>query len=136
MSFFFQISLSDKLVFCFSSRITKPKSSVQAKRPQSKTPATLNVPESENVQPETGTTDADHQVKNLKETITFLEKERDFYFGKLRDIEILCQDQPFGNALPITEVINILYSTEEGFASPDTESECSSPSGASVSISN
>ena len=76
------------------------------------------------------------QVKNLRETITFLERERDFYFGKLRDIEILCQDQPFGNSLPVTEVLSILYTTEEGFASPEPESECSSPSGASIAASN
>ena len=31
------------------------------------------------------------QITDLKLSLDVLEKERDFYFSKLRDIEILCQ---------------------------------------------
>lgn len=44
-----------------------------------------------------------------------LEKERDFYFGKLRDIEVQCQeeeDAPVGSV--IDKIKAILYATEVG----------------------
>lgn len=42
-----------------------------------------------------------------------LEKERDFYFGKLRDIEVLLQAQKDDTNPVIEMVIKILYATEE-----------------------
>ena len=49
-----------------------------------------------------------------------LERERDFYFGKLRDIEIQCQEYeasgaPAGMTLDsfMKEVMKILYATDE-----------------------
>jgi len=61
------------------------------------------------------------QVRDLNMTITGLEKERDFYFGKLRDIELLCQE--LGEETPpvIDAILNILYATEEGFAPPEED---------------
>ncbi|CAG8705972.1 22663_t:CDS:2 [Cetraspora pellucida] len=56
----------------------------------------------------------------LKQTIDGLEKERDFYFGKLRDIEILVQqriDSEPDNQL-LKDIQSILYSTEDGFEVP------------------
>ncbi|KAJ1694156.1 hypothetical protein LUZ63_010854 [Rhynchospora breviuscula] len=54
----------------------------------------------------------DEQITELKVFIDSLEKERDFYFSKLRDIEILCQT-PEIDHLPIVGAIQkILYSTE------------------------
>ena len=42
-----------------------------------------------------------------------LEKERDFYFGKLRDIEMLLQANP-SHQNPLTEnILKILYASEE-----------------------
>ncbi|KAL8934788.1 MAG: hypothetical protein Q9211_005050 [Gyalolechia sp. 1 TL-2023] len=61
----------------------------------------------------------------LKETVTGLERERDFYFSKLRDIELLlqqaCEADPElekDEDSLIKQVQAILYSTEEGFEIP------------------
>lgn len=62
----------------------------------------------------------------LKETVVGLERERDFYFSKLRDIELLIQqaieedpelDKQEGGL--VKEIQTILYSTEEGFEIPE-----------------
>lgn len=51
-----------------------------------------------------------------------LEKERDFYFSKLRDIEILCQeaDESESSAI-ITKILDILYATEVSLGSRRVE---------------
>ena len=46
-------------------------------------------------------------------TIEGLEKERDFYFGKLRDIEVLCQEVEGSDFAQ--RVLNVLYQTEVTF---------------------
>lgn len=49
----------------------------------------------------------------LKMTIDGLEKERDFYFGKLRAIEVMCQDCDNGDPPPIVQkILDVLYATE------------------------
>ncbi|KAI9086543.1 hypothetical protein K1719_031627 [Acacia pycnantha] len=53
------------------------------------------------------------EVTDLKLSVDLLEKERDFYFAKLRDIEILCQT-PELEDLPISVAIKkILYAADE-----------------------
>ncbi len=53
------------------------------------------------------------QVTELKLSVDSLEKERDFYFAKLRDIEILCQ-APELNHLPVVMAVQrILYAAED-----------------------
>jgi len=42
------------------------------------------------------------QITELKLSIDGLEKERDFYFAKLRDVEILCQN-PSIEHLPVCQ---------------------------------
>lgn len=44
-----------------------------------------------------------------------LEKERDFYFGKLRDIEILLQAYGGKDKDLVGQVFKILYATEDDF---------------------
>ncbi|KAK3942343.1 putative microtubule-associated protein rp eb family member 1 protein [Diplogelasinospora grovesii] len=64
----------------------------------------------------------------LKETVVGLERERDFYFSKLRDIELLVQqavdEDPELDKQEdglIKQIQTILYSTEEGFEIPEAE---------------
>jgi len=61
----------------------------------------------------------------LKETVAGLERERDFYFSKLRDIELLvqqaCEEDPEIEKQEdglIKHIQTILYSTEDGFEIP------------------
>lgn len=49
---------------------------------------------------------------DLKLTVDGLEKERDFYFSKLRDIELICQEHESGSNPVLTKIIDILYATE------------------------
>ncbi|RPA99807.1 EB1-domain-containing protein [Choiromyces venosus 120613-1] len=66
----------------------------------------------------------------LKENVTGLERERDFYFSKLRDIELLIQ-QAVEQDSKIEEdedglvkhIQAILYSTEDGFEIPAEEGD-------------
>eukprot|EP00439_Symbiodinium_sp_Y106_P047704 s683_g6.t1 len=69
------------------------------------------------------------EVIDLKITVDGLETERDFYFQKLRDIEIMCQaweENPDGSMTVnkfVEEVQNILYAKDDeiGGGSPDAE---------------
>lgn len=47
----------------------------------------------------------------MKTTLDGLEKERDFYFGKLRDIEVLCQEYEAENLPALKKILDILYAT-------------------------
>jgi RP/EB family microtubule-associated protein len=65
------------------------------------------------------------QVKDLSNHLEGLEKERDFYFEKLRDIEILVQqylealEAEGKDDATLRDIQKILYSTEDGFEVPD-----------------
>lgn len=58
------------------------------------------------------------QLLDLKLTVDGLEKERDFYFSKLRDIELICQEHESENSPVISGIIGILYATEVSPSSP------------------
>lgn len=53
------------------------------------------------------------EIAELKLTSDTLEKERDFYFGKLRDIEILLQAYQDQEIPVVDMVLKILYATED-----------------------
>lgn len=60
-------------------------------------------------------------ITELKLSVDEMEKERDFYFNKLRDIEILTQkvtDPTITQSPFFKQVTEILYTTEEGFEIP------------------
>ena len=54
------------------------------------------------------------EVADLRSNVDVLEKERDFYFGKLRNIEVICQEEAYETLRD--KVLEVLYATEEGFA--------------------
>jgi RP/EB family microtubule-associated protein len=61
-----------------------------------------------------------NQMMDMRLNLEGLEKERDFYFSKLRDIEILCQEaEEGGQSELVQKILDILYATEDGFAPPD-----------------
>jgi len=72
-----------------------------------------------------GTAALQNENATLKETVGGLERERDFYFSKLRDIELLIQQaveedpelEKQEDGL-VKSIQAILYSTEEGFEIP------------------
>ena len=43
-----------------------------------------------------------------------LERERDFYYAKLREVEVLCQKKEGENIPFLKEVLDILYKMDEG----------------------
>uniref|UniRef100_A0A1J3DZJ4 Microtubule-associated protein RP/EB family member 1C n=3 Tax=Noccaea caerulescens TaxID=107243 RepID=A0A1J3DZJ4_NOCCA len=72
----------------------------------------------------------DEKITELKLYIDSLEKERDFYFSKLRDVEILCQN-PDSEHLPLVGSIKrILYAADGedvGAVAETTETQTLSP---------
>lgn len=54
------------------------------------------------------------QLTELQLTVDGLERERDFYFGKLRDIEVQCQDEGCADLPVVKKIMDSLYATEVG----------------------
>jgi len=94
-----------------------------AGRPGGKTP--VGGYRSASTQPNEAVLHLQAQVKELSGHLEGLEKERDFYFEKLRDIEILVQqhmetlEAAGSDDNTLREIQKILYSTEDGFEVPE-----------------
>ena len=61
------------------------------------------------------------EVTELKMSVENLERERDFYYSKLREVEVLCQTHE-ADAVPFLQsVLEILYKTDDAdeFVTPD-----------------
>jgi len=70
------------------------------------------------------------QYSDLKQEMECLEKERDFYFEKLRDIEVMLQDiEDKGQGNDLTaQIFKVLYATAEGFEAVQVDDSPMSPS--------
>ena len=68
--------------------------------------------------------EANKALSELRLEMDGLEKERDFYFEKLRDVEILLQElEDKGESTPLcAQIFKILYATAEGFEQVEEES--------------
>ncbi|KAI3504648.1 hypothetical protein L2E82_46574 [Cichorium intybus] len=54
-----------------------------------------------------------NEITELKISVDLLEKERDYYFAKLRDIEILCQGPELEHIPMVVAVKKVLYAADE-----------------------
>ncbi|MEJ1283456.1 microtubule-associated protein RP/EB family member 2 [Cricetulus griseus] len=57
--------------------------------------------------------EAKAEVHSLKLALEGVEKERDFYFGKLREIDLLCQERGQENDDLIQRLMEVLYASDE-----------------------
>mmetsp|Transcript_501 Transcript_501/g.892 ORF Transcript_501/g.892 Transcript_501/m.892 type:complete len:333 (+) Transcript_501:76-1074(+) len=84
--------------------------------------------------------DAARAYAELRTEMEGLEKERDFYFEKLRDIEIMLQDlEDRGEGTPLSaSIFKILYATAEGFepvaSTPSTAAAAAALAGGAAAV--
>ena len=67
---------------------------------------------------------ASRKIQELEASVDEIEKERDFYFNKLREIEIATQqvtETPVLQSVLFKSITEILYKTEDGFEIPGQE---------------
>ncbi|XP_073348160.1 microtubule-associated protein RP/EB family member 2 isoform X2 [Pagrus major] len=93
---------------------TTPKSSTPTSRPSSakKIPVPL-APAKGEKELEAQVTQLTEQVNTLKLALEGVEKERDYYFSKLREVELLCQEQGEENAPFVDRLMEVLYASDE-----------------------
>ncbi|KAJ8272999.1 hypothetical protein GJAV_G00096110 [Gymnothorax javanicus] len=109
---------------------TSSKPTTPSSRPSSaKKIPTPSAPAKGEKELEAQVTQLNEQVNTLKLALEGVEKERDFYFGKLREIELLCQEQGQDSAQFVGQLMEVLYSTEEqeGAGDPGDDPEQQAP---------
>nr|XP_020451489.1 microtubule-associated protein RP/EB family member 2 isoform X2 [Monopterus albus]XP_020451490.1 microtubule-associated protein RP/EB family member 2 isoform X2 [Monopterus albus] len=94
---------------------TTPKPSTPTSRPSSakKILATTTTPAKGEKELEAQVTHLTEQVNTLKLALEGVEKERDYYFSKLREVELLCQEQGEENAPFVERLMEVLYASDE-----------------------
>ncbi|XP_008432462.1 microtubule-associated protein RP/EB family member 2 isoform X1 [Poecilia reticulata] len=92
-----------------------PKVSTPTSRPSSakKIPATVSTPAKGEKELEVQVTHLTEQVNTLKLALEGVEKERDYYFSKLREVEMLCQEQGEENSPFVDRLMEVLYASDE-----------------------
>ncbi|XP_036387735.1 microtubule-associated protein RP/EB family member 1-like [Megalops cyprinoides] len=60
------------------------------------------------------------EISVLQSTLQDIEKERDFYYGKLRSIELVCQEKEGQGDSTLQRIVDVLYAVDDGFIIPDT----------------
>eukprot|EP00854_Cymbomonas_tetramitiformis_P002462 gene2462-3198_t len=93
----------------------RPASGSVSDEPSQGTPRKTSVSQAEIAQAEQIATEnaaLSEKITSLKVEMEGVEKERDFYFSKLRDVETLCQEESFAS-IPVMQAIQqILYSED------------------------
>ena len=70
-----------------------------------------------------GNSNLEQQVEELKQNNDTLDREREFYFGKLRDIEEMLQKRGLDQDALGSEVLKILYASEEEHVEVDEKGQ-------------
>jgi len=67
----------------------------------------------------------EQKIQELKMNNDTLDREREFYFGKLRDVEELLQKRGLDNDPLGSEILKILYASEEEIVHVDDKGKLS-----------
>ncbi|XP_010727479.1 microtubule-associated protein RP/EB family member 2 isoform X2 [Larimichthys crocea] len=96
------------------SSATTPKSSTPTSRPSSaKKIPVPSAPAKGEKELEAQVTHLTEEVNTLKSALEGVEKERDYYFSKLREVELLCQEHGEENAPFVDRLMEVLYASDE-----------------------
>uniref|UniRef100_A0A7N4PPF0 Microtubule-associated protein RP/EB family member 2 n=1 Tax=Sarcophilus harrisii TaxID=9305 RepID=A0A7N4PPF0_SARHA len=96
-----------------SSPASKPGSTPSRPSSAKRTPSSSGSASKSEKDLETQVIQLNEQVHSLKLALEGVEKERDFYFGKLREIELLCQEHGQENDDLVQRLMEVLYASEE-----------------------